>query len=84
MMISNLKRQGMTIQYKIQPSLGDEKIVQLVQRCFRAAGVYWGLQEWTDKQGTQLKTPPHLHKDARNELQAEEAMRPKARQNAAG
>lgn len=38
MMIRNLKRQGMTSQYKIQPSLGQEKIVQLIQRCFGAAG----------------------------------------------
>lgn len=65
MMIRNLKRQGMTIQYKIQPSLGQEKNVQLVQRCFRAAGA----DEWTDEQGAQLKTLPRLCKDGRKEPQ---------------
>jgi len=84
MMISNLKRQGMTIQYKTQLSLGQEKIVQLVQRCFRAAGEHWGLQEWTDKQVTQLRTAPCLHKDARNESHAEGTVRPKGRRNIAG
>lgn len=37
--------------------------------------VCWGFQEQTDKEGTQLETLAGLHKDARNELQAEEAVR---------
>lgn len=70
-MMSNWKRQGLTIQQRTQPSLGQGKIVRRIQRCSRVAGVHWGLQERTEKQGAQLKSAPHLHKDARSEAPAE-------------
>lgn len=41
---------------------------------FQDFGACWGFQEQTDKQDTQLETLAGLHKDAIDELQAEEAV----------
>lgn len=62
MMMSNWKRQRLTSRQRTQPALGQGKIVQLIQRCSRVAGVRWGSQERTEKQGAQLKTAPRLQR----------------------
>lgn len=39
----------------------------------------WGFRDCTEKQGTQMEILAGLHKDARNELQAEDTVKPKDR-----